>query len=74
MNMMVKVNPGTGQKHFLVEVEDGEIESTDAGNGSDNDAGNGSDNGAVGSEEEEDGGGRTSGQASQAYILLRQNS
>ena len=50
--MMVKVNQATGKKHFLIEVEDGLIESTDAGNG------------AVGSQEEEDGDGRKSGQAS----------
>ena len=52
INMMVKVNQATGKKHFLIEVEDGLIESTDAGNG------------AVGSQEEEDGDGRKSGQAS----------
>ena len=49
--MMVKVSEVTGKKHFLIEVEDAETESTDADNGA-----------VVGSEEEVDG----DGQASQA--------
>ena len=51
INMMVKVSEVTGKKHFLIEVEDAETESTDADNGA-----------VVGSEEEVDG----DGQASQA--------
>ena len=34
MILTAKVNQGTGKKHFLVEVEDGEVESTDADDGS----------------------------------------
>ena len=40
MILTAKVSQGTGKKYFLIEVEDGEIESTDADKGSDNESHN----------------------------------
>ena len=44
MILTAKVSQGTGKKYFLIEVEDGEIESTDADKGSDKESDKGSDN------------------------------
>ena len=64
IKMISFVNQGTGETHFLVEVEDGETESINADNGPNNDADNGPNNGDVGSREDVDEDGRKAGQAS----------
>ena len=46
MILTAKVSQGTGKKYFLIEVEDGEIESTDADKGSDKESDKGSEKGS----------------------------